>query len=116
MLGASGSSSSRNRRSVAVFTGRGAAWSAHLLGEQGVAGSQPAVPTTSTNALLSRATGVPHSAKRSTYLQARGKPPLAGELRREHIQAFLADQLARWKPATAHHRYRGLHALSLIHI
>ena len=46
----------------------------------------------------------------ATYLQARGKPPLAGELRREHIQAFLADQLARWKPATAHNRYRGLHA------
>jgi site-specific recombinase XerD len=46
----------------------------------------------------------------ATYLQARGKPPLAGELRREHIQAFIADQLARWKPATAHNRYRGLHA------
>jgi hypothetical protein len=27
------------------FTGRGAAWSAHLLWEQGVAGSNPAVPT-----------------------------------------------------------------------
>jgi integrase/recombinase XerC len=23
---------------------------------------------------------------------------------------FIADQLARWKPATAHNRYRGLHA------
>ena len=38
----------------AVATGRGAAWSAHLLWEQGVAGSNPAVPTTSTNPLLSR--------------------------------------------------------------
>jgi site-specific recombinase XerD len=28
----------------------------------------------------------------------------------EHIQEFIADQLARWKPATAHNRYRGLHA------
>jgi hypothetical protein len=54
---------------------------AHLLWEQGVAGSNPAVPTTSTNSLLSRA---------------------AGELIREHIQAFIADQLARWKPTTDH--------------
>src|SRR6266508_3602564 len=33
------------RRSDGVSTGRGAAWSAHLLWEQGVAGSNPAVPT-----------------------------------------------------------------------
>ena len=46
----------------------------------------------------------------ATYCQAHGHPPLAGELRREHIQEFIADQLARWKPATAHNRYRGLHA------
>ena len=31
----------------------------------------------------------------ATYLQAHGKPLLAGELRREHIQAFIADQLVR---------------------
>jgi hypothetical protein len=29
---------------------------------------------------------------------------------RQHIQEFIADQLARWKPATAHNRCRGLHA------
>jgi len=46
----------------------------------------------------------------ATYCQAHGHPLLAGELKREHIQAFIADQLARWKPATAHNRYRGLHA------
>jgi integrase/recombinase XerC len=46
----------------------------------------------------------------ATYRQAHGKPLLAGELKREHIQEFIADQLARWKPATAHNRYRGLHA------
>src|ERR687896_2470574 len=46
----------------------------------------------------------------ATYCQAHGRPVLAGELRREHIQEFIADQLARWKPATAHNRYRGLHA------
>jgi integrase/recombinase XerC len=46
----------------------------------------------------------------ATYCQTHGHPILAGELRREHIQEFIADQLARWKPTTAHNRYRGLHA------
>jgi site-specific recombinase XerD len=46
----------------------------------------------------------------ATYCQAHSQPVLAGELRHEHIQAFIADQLTRWKPATAHNRYRGLHA------
>jgi site-specific recombinase XerD len=46
----------------------------------------------------------------ATYCQAHGYPVLAGELRGEHIQDFIADQLARWKPSTAHNRYRGLHA------
>jgi hypothetical protein len=42
----------------------------------------------------------------ATYCHAHGHPVLAGELQREHIQEFIADQLARWKPATAHNRYR----------
>jgi integrase/recombinase XerC len=46
----------------------------------------------------------------AVYCESHGSPLLAGELQREHIQAFIADQLARWKPATAHNRYRGLHA------
>ena len=46
----------------------------------------------------------------AAYCQAHGHPVLAGELQREHVQLFIADQLARWKPATAHNRYRGLHA------
>ena len=54
MLDASRPLSNKNRGSAAVLTGRGAAWSAHLLWEQGVAGSNPAVPTTSTNPLLRR--------------------------------------------------------------
>jgi hypothetical protein len=54
MLAASKPLGKRNRSSAAVSTGRGAAWSAHLLWEQGVAGSNPAVPTTSTNPLLNR--------------------------------------------------------------
>jgi integrase/recombinase XerC len=44
------------------------------------------------------------------YREAHGKPLLTRQLRREHIQDFIADQLARWKPTTAHNRYRGLHA------
>jgi hypothetical protein len=44
------------------------------------------------------------------YCEAHGKPIPARRLRREHIQDFIADQLARWKPATAHNRYRSLHA------
>jgi hypothetical protein len=46
----------------------------------------------------------------ASYCQAHGHPRVARELEREHIQDFTADQLARWKPATAHNRYRGLHA------
>jgi hypothetical protein len=42
----------------------------------------------------------------ATYCQAEGNPLLAGEFQRQHIQDFIADQLARWKPATAHNRYR----------
>jgi hypothetical protein len=37
----------------------------------------------------------------ATYCQTHGHPLLAGELRREHLWAFIADQLGRWKPATA---------------
>jgi hypothetical protein len=40
----------------------------------------------------------------ATYCQAHGRPILAGELRREHIQDFIADQLApgsRPPPPTA---------------
>ena len=44
------------------------------------------------------------------YCEAHGYPLLARQLRREHIQDFIADQLDRWKPATAHNRYRSLHA------
>jgi hypothetical protein len=44
------------------------------------------------------------------YCQAHGKPLLTRQLQREHLQDRIADQPARWKPATAHHRYRALHA------
>jgi hypothetical protein len=37
----------------------------------------------------------------ASYCQAHGHPLLASDLEREHVQVFIADQLARWKPATA---------------
>src|SRR4030095_1489113 len=45
----------------------------------------------------------------AAYCQATGQPLLARELTRDHIRAFIVDQLAQWKPATAHQRYRSLH-------
>ena len=41
------------------------------------------------------------------YLTAHALPMDAAAVTREHIEAFLTDQLARWQPATAASRYRG---------
>jgi site-specific recombinase XerD len=40
------------------------------------------------------------------FLVERGMPIEATKVRREHIEAYLEDQVARWKPATANQRYR----------
>jgi site-specific recombinase XerD len=45
----------------------------------------------------------------TAHLQATSKRPL-NQARREDIEAWMTVLLARWKPATAHNRYRGLHA------
>jgi site-specific recombinase XerD len=42
------------------------------------------------------------------FLEARGMPMQVGAVRREHIEAFLADILERFKPATAANKYRSL--------
>jgi site-specific recombinase XerD len=42
------------------------------------------------------------------FLRGRGMPIVASNVSREYIEEFLADQLARWKPATANNRYRAL--------
>jgi site-specific recombinase XerD len=42
------------------------------------------------------------------FCKANGHPLTVKALKREHIELFIADQLARWKPATANNRYRGL--------
>lgn len=43
-----------------------------------------------------------------TFLADRHLPTAAAAIRREDIDAFIEDQLATRKPATAHNRYRGL--------
>jgi integrase len=44
------------------------------------------------------------------FCHANGLPTAATALGRAHLERFIGDQLARWKPATANARYRGLHA------
>jgi site-specific recombinase XerD len=44
----------------------------------------------------------------AAFLAERGMTTEAANVRREHIEAFLEDLLARWTPATANNRYRGL--------
>ena len=42
------------------------------------------------------------------FLGERGMPRTVSALTREHVESYMEDQLARWKPATAHQRYRHL--------
>jgi hypothetical protein len=42
------------------------------------------------------------------FCAAGGHPLPVRELKCRHVELFIADQLARWKPATANNRYRGL--------
>ena len=42
------------------------------------------------------------------FLENHGMPLKVANLRREHVEAFIAHLLERWKPATANNRYRGL--------
>ncbi|HEY3333996.1 MAG TPA: tyrosine-type recombinase/integrase [Candidatus Limnocylindrales bacterium] len=44
------------------------------------------------------------------YLAAAGMPTAVGRIKREHVEAFLEDLLARKSPATAHNRFRGCQA------
>jgi site-specific recombinase XerD len=41
------------------------------------------------------------------FLESAGMPTTVAAIRREHVEAFIADLLTRWKPATANNRYRG---------
>jgi hypothetical protein len=42
------------------------------------------------------------------FLLTAGMPIAAEKIRREHVEAYLEDQVARWRPATANQRYRSL--------
>lgn len=44
----------------------------------------------------------------AAYLASQGMPASASSIKREHVESFIEDQLARHKPATAHNRYRAL--------
>src|SRR5438309_42378 len=44
------------------------------------------------------------------FLLGQGMPTDADAIWREHVEAFIADLLAKWKPATASNRYRALHS------
>src|SRR5712691_9420556 len=45
-----------------------------------------------------------------TFLASRGMPLGAGSVAREHVEAFVEDQLARVKPTSARIRYASLRA------
>jgi site-specific recombinase XerD len=42
------------------------------------------------------------------FLIAEGLPTDVARIRRDHVEAFIADALDRFKPATANHRFRGV--------
>lgn len=44
------------------------------------------------------------------FLKGAGMPTDVRHIRREHVEAFIIDLLARFKPATANNRYRGCQA------
>jgi len=46
-----------------------------------------------------------------SFLVAKGMPVDVSKINREHVEAFIEDQLTRWKPATAAIRYRSLQQL-----
>ena len=44
----------------------------------------------------------------AVFLADRGMPTDVSAIRREHLEAFIEDQLARWKPATAANRFSSI--------
>jgi site-specific recombinase XerD len=46
----------------------------------------------------------------ATFLAERGMPTELSAIRREHVEAFIEDLLARWKPTTAANRFSGIQA------
>jgi site-specific recombinase XerD len=46
----------------------------------------------------------------TAFLADMGMPTSPAAITREHVEAFITDLLERWKPTTAHNRYRACHA------
>src|SRR5688572_3500588 len=47
-------------------------------------------------------------ARFGAFLIERGMPTAVAAISREHVEEFLADQLARWRPSTAATRHKSL--------
>jgi len=47
----------------------------------------------------------------AAFLESQGMPTDVAAIKREHIESFMEDQLANWKPATAANRYSGIRPL-----
>ncbi len=71
-----------------------ASWRRHLVAQR----MSPATLSTYTTSVRQLA----------RFLAERGMPTVAAAITREHVEAFITDLLERWKPATAHNRYRAL--------
>ncbi len=44
----------------------------------------------------------------ASFLATNGMPTDADKIRREHVETYIEDQIAKWRPATANQRYRSL--------
>ncbi len=44
----------------------------------------------------------------AAYLRRKGMPTRVAHVRREHVESYIAEQLATFKPSTAHTKYRSL--------
>jgi site-specific recombinase XerD len=73
-----------------------ASWTRHLRAEN----LSPATVVTYTQSV----------SRLAEFLEAQAMPLDVGHIRREHIEAFLANLLERFKPATAANRFSGLQA------
>ena len=70
-----------------------ASWRRHLAAQR----MSPATISTYTTAV----------GQLASFLDASGMPTEAEAITREHVEAFITDLLGRFRPATAHNRYRG---------
>jgi site-specific recombinase XerD len=69
-----------------------ASWRRHLVAQR----MSPATLSTYTTSVRQLA----------AFLDQTGMPTTPTAITREHVEAFITDLLERWKPATAHNRYR----------